>query len=82
MVAQAATGALKLPSATSEHAVLQTIAAAVRREARAAAQISFGTAKKEAMLARAATSSWNSATTMANLRASLDASNAVTASCV
>jgi hypothetical protein len=79
MVAQAAILALKLPNATSEHAVLQSIAAAVQREARVAAQISFGTAKKEAMLERASTSSWNSATTMANLRASLDANNSVSA---
>ena len=80
MVAQAAILALKLPNATSEHAVLQSIAAAVQREARVAAQISFGTAKKEAMLERASTSSWNSVTTMANLRASHDANNSVSAS--
>lgn len=64
--------AMRAPNSTTEHVLLQRVAATVQSEALSAAYITFGMAKNEAVQARAATGDWNSATTMANIRASLD----------
>jgi len=72
VVAQAATRALCEPAACTDHLLLQRVATAIQIESVVAAHMTFTMARKEAFLARASKSSWHSAITMANTRASLN----------
>ena len=72
VVAKAAMRAMCEPAACTDHLLLQRVATAIQIESGVAAHMTFAIAQKEAFLARASKSSWHSAITMANTRASLN----------